>query len=117
MAGVLVEDRSQVPLAVDQHPVGALGSCAAYPSLGVAVRAWRPWRSLHYLHTLTSEDPVEGAGEFGVAVPDEEAERADPVAEVHEQVAGLLGGPGAIRAGGTPRICTRRVPTSITNNT
>jgi hypothetical protein len=28
----------------------------------------------YYLHALGSEDPVEGAGEFGVAVPDEEAE-------------------------------------------
>jgi hypothetical protein len=38
--------------------------------------------------------------ELGVAVPDEEAEGADPISEVHEQVAGLLGGPYAVRMGG-----------------
>ncbi len=30
---------STLPLAVDEHPVGALGSCAAYPSLSETVRA------------------------------------------------------------------------------
>jgi hypothetical protein len=44
MADVLAEDRSQVPFAVDEHPVGALGSCCAYPSLGVTVG---PHRQLH----------------------------------------------------------------------
>jgi len=29
MAGVLAEDRSQVPFVVDEHPVGALGSYCA----------------------------------------------------------------------------------------
>src|SRR5207248_1764074 len=33
MVGVLAEHRSKVPFAVDQHPVGAFGSCGAYPSL------------------------------------------------------------------------------------
>jgi hypothetical protein len=34
-------------------------------------------------------------GELGVAVPDEEPEATAGVVEVHEQVAGLLGQPGA----------------------
>jgi len=38
MVGVLARDQSQVPFAVDEHPVGALGSCGAYPSPGVTVR-------------------------------------------------------------------------------
>jgi len=54
---------------------------------------------LYYLQALAGEDPVECAGELGVAVPDQEAEGADPVAEVHEQVTGLLSGPGAVRVG------------------
>src|ERR1017187_4368881 len=41
MVGVFAEDRSQVPFVVDEHPVGALGSCCAYPSLGVTVRPRR----------------------------------------------------------------------------
>src|ERR1019366_406232 len=100
MAGVLAEYGPKVGFLVDQHPVGALGPCGAYPSLGMAVRPWCPRRGLDYPHALAGEDLVEGAGESGVAVPDEEAERAGPVAEVHEEVAGLLRGPGAVRVGG-----------------
>ncbi len=44
MGGVLAEKRSQVPFAVDEHPVGAFGSCGAYPSLGIIVA---PHRQLH----------------------------------------------------------------------
>ena len=46
MSGVLAEDGPQVPFTVDEHPVGALGSCAAYPPLGIAIRARRPRRVL-----------------------------------------------------------------------
>ena len=35
-----------MPFVVDEQPVGALGSCAAYPSLGVAVCARCPGRVL-----------------------------------------------------------------------
>src|SRR5437773_12407377 len=92
VAGVFAEDRSEMPFVVDQHPVGALGSCGVNPPFGVTVGSWRPRRGLGYLHALVGEDLIEGAGELGVAVPDEEAEGAGPVAEVDEQVAGLLGG-------------------------
>ena len=37
---------------------------------------------------------------FGVTVPDQETEGADPVTEVHEQITGLLGSPPAVRVGG-----------------
>jgi hypothetical protein len=82
MGGVLAEERPQVPFVVDQHPVGALGSCGAYPSLGIAVRAWGPSSakiSSNALVNLASRSRID------------EAEGADPVAEIHEQVAGLLG--------------------------
>jgi len=77
----------------------------------------RPWRDFDSLLALAFKDGVEDAGEFGVAVPDQEAEGADPVTEIHEQVTGLLSGPRAIRVAVTPRICTCRVPTSMTNST
>jgi hypothetical protein len=59
-----------------------------------------PRRDFDGLDALAGEGRVEGAGEFGVAVPDQEAEGADPVAEIHDQVAGLLGGPCTVRVGG-----------------
>jgi hypothetical protein len=80
-----------VPFAVDEYPVGALSLCCAYPPLGVTVRAWGPRRGLDRRQVLACEDLAEGAGELGVAVPDEEAGGADPVSDIHEQVAGLLG--------------------------
>ena len=89
-----------MPFAVDEHPVGALGSCGAYPSLGITVRARGARRHLDHRHALASEDRVEDAGELGIAVPDQETEGADPVTEVHEQVAGLLGSPRAVRVSG-----------------
>jgi hypothetical protein len=52
MVGVLAEDRSKVPFAVDQHPVGAFGSCGAYPSLCVAVG---PHRRLHLIQMIGTD--------------------------------------------------------------
>ena len=43
---------------------------------------------------------VEGSGELAVSVADQEFEPVGVVAEVHEQVAGLLGDPGPGRVGG-----------------
>ena len=43
-----------------------------------------------------SRNGVERGGELGVTVPDEEPERPDPVADVHDQVAGLLRRPRPI---------------------
>src|SRR5215471_8130988 len=55
VVGVLAKDRSKVPFVIDQHPVSALGSCGAYPPLGVTIRPWRPRRGLDHLHALASE--------------------------------------------------------------
>ena len=89
VSGVLAEDGPQVLFTVDEHPVGALGSYAAYPPLGIAIRARRPRRGLDRLHALAGGNPVEDTGELGVAVPDQETEGADPLAQVDEQVTGL----------------------------
>ena len=113
MGGVLAENRPQMPFVVDEHPVGAFGSCGAYPPLGIAVRTRGPRRGLHYLHALAAEDLVERTGELGVTVPGEEAEGAGPIAELHEQIAGLLRGPGAVRVGGHAEDV--QVATSMTN--
>jgi hypothetical protein len=51
-----------------------------------------------------AEDGVEGGAEFGVPVADEEVEveGADLITEVHQKVAGGLGGPGRVRVRGHP---------------
>ena len=51
---------------------------------------------LYYFQALAGEDLVEDGRELGVTVPDEEAEGTVAVSEIHDQIAGLLSGPGAI---------------------
>ena len=48
MRDVLTKDRTQVLLADDKHPIGALGSDGAYPPFGIGVRARAPRRDLHH---------------------------------------------------------------------
>ena len=61
---------------------------------------------------------VERGSELGVAIPDEEPEAAANVTEVHEQVAGLLGDPGAGGVSGDPGdVAIRRRPCSMTTST
>jgi hypothetical protein len=82
-----------VALVVDQHPIRALRSHAADEPFGMTVRPRRSRWSLDNLDVLSREHGVKRAGELGVAVPDQEPEAADPIAEVQEEVTGLLGGP------------------------
>src|SRR3979409_247777 len=63
------------------------------------VRSRRAWWGLDYVDTFGGEYRVEGPCVLGIPVPDEEPERCRSVAEVHRQVAGLLGGPGGGRVG------------------
>ena len=49
---------------------------------------------------IRGEDRIEGPTKFGVAVPQHKLDGGDPVGEVHQQIAGGLGGP---RPG---RVCT-----------
>ena len=116
MAGLLAEDRSKVPFVVDEHQVGALGSCGAYPSVRVAGRAWCLRWGLDRLHALAGEDLVEGAGELGVAVPDEEAEGARSPRSI-SRLRACWAVQGRSGWAVTPRTCTCRVATSMTNST
>jgi len=64
--------------AVDQHPVCALGPDGPHPAFGITIR---PRCALGgdftTPHALAGQDIIERAGELGVAVPDEEPQRAD----------------------------------------
>ena len=79
--GVRPQHCRQMGFAVDQHSVGALSPYRPYPAFGITVRRGRPRRNPHDPHALAGEGSIEHAAELGVAVPDEEPERADPVGE------------------------------------
>ena len=77
----------------------------------------RPGRRLDDPPAMACEHLVEDRRERAVAVSDEEREPGGVSAEVHEQVAGLPGGPCPGGRAVTPRMCTRRVPISIAKKT
>jgi hypothetical protein len=92
VTGVLREDQPQVPLASDQHPVGALGPCRADEPLGDRVHPLRLRRGRYHLDPASGKDRVERGGELGVPVPDQVGELASGVGQVGGQLAGQLGG-------------------------
>ena len=83
-----------VSLVDDQDAVEEFAADGADEAFGDGVGPRRPHRCLDDPDVDGGEDGVEGGGELGVAVPDEEPEATAGVVEIHEQVAGLLGQPG-----------------------
>src|SRR5919107_4435906 len=96
------EDSLQVPLAEDQDAVGEVGSGGPDEAFGEAVRPQPARRDLHRVDASAGQDGIEGGGELAGAVADEEPESGGAVGEVHQQVAGLLGGPRSGRMTGCP---------------
>ena len=84
----------------DQKVIEAFPAQRPYPSFGDGVRPWRSDRGADDADVGAGEDRVEGDGELAVSVADQEPELLGLVAEVHQQVAGLLGDPGAGGVGG-----------------
>jgi hypothetical protein len=93
------EDVLEVAAAEDEDPVEAVGAERAHPAFGVGVRVRRLDRRADHLDPLAAEDVVEGAAELRVAVMDEKPEQP-LVAELHDEVARLLGDPATVRIGG-----------------
>src|SRR5665811_1459982 len=69
-------------------------------SFGVRVRTRRTDRSADGLDTDRGEHLVEGCGELGVAVADEESEHPTGILQVRGEIAGHLCDPWAVRVGG-----------------
>jgi hypothetical protein len=86
-------------------------------SFGEAVRARTTRRDLHDVDPRACQDDVERSGELSGTVTDEEPEGATAVVEVHQQVAGLLGGPCAGRVAGHAEDVHVAVRTSRAKNT
>ena len=98
----LVRRRDTVAGSGDQHVVEAFAAQRADEALGDRVRARCPDWGADDADVGAGEHGVEGGGELGIPVADQEPELLGAVAEVHEQVAGLLGDPGAGGMGGDP---------------
>src|SRR5829696_735410 len=102
VGGVPSEDGPQVSFAEDQDAVGEFGSGGEDEAFGEAVRSRASWWDLHGVDFGAGENGVERGGELAGAVADEEPEAGSAVVEVHQQVAGLMGGPGSGRVAGRP---------------
>jgi hypothetical protein len=76
-----------------QGAVQELAAASADPAFGDCVHAGRLYVAEHGLDPGGGEDRVECGGEVRSAVADHEFGPVRLVAEVHDQVAGLLGGP------------------------
>jgi hypothetical protein len=86
----------EVASAENQYPVEAVDANRANPALGVGIRVRRLDRRTDHSDVFGPEGLIEGVAELRVAVVDEEPERLLP-AQLHDEVASLLGDPVAVR--------------------
>src|ERR1019366_776276 len=92
---VLVQDPPQMGLIPYKGAVQEFAAASPDPALGNRVHARRPDVAEHGPDPGVGEDRVEGGGEVRAAVADHEPDPIRVVAEVHDQVTGLLSGPRA----------------------
>jgi hypothetical protein len=91
---VLLQHNGEVARSGDQEVVEAFAAQRADEAFRDRVRARRSNRAADDPNVGAGEYSVEGGGELGIAIADQEPEPVGVVAKVHEQVAGLLGDPG-----------------------
>ena len=92
----------EVARSGDEEVVQAFAAERADPAFRDGVRSGCPCRGAEDADVGTGEHRVEGCGELAAAVADQEPKLVGPVAELHQQVAGLLGDPGLGGMGGDP---------------
>ncbi len=117
MAGIDAKYVLEVAAAEYEQPVEALATDAANPALGVSVRVWCLDGRADHGNPLALEDVIAAATELGVAIMDEEAERLLAIIESHEQVARLLGDPGARWVRRAAKNSTRRLSSEMKKST
>jgi hypothetical protein len=91
--GVFVECSAEMVLVGDEHAVGDLAAHGLDEPLRVCVRLWAVRRDLADGDAGVGQDGVECGRELAGPVPDQDLELLGPVAEVDDQVSGLLRGP------------------------
>jgi hypothetical protein len=103
MLQVLAQYDVEVAGSGDQKVVEALSSQCPDEPFRDRVRPGRSDRGADDPQVGAGEDGVERGGKLAVPVADQEPEPIAAIAEIHQQVAGLLGHPGTGRVGGDPR--------------
>ena len=97
---VLGQDRPQMSLAEDEHPVGDLRPGGEHEPFRISIRARASGRDFHGLDASVGQELVEGSGELPGSVADQEPEVRGAIAEVHQEIADLLCGPWPVRVRG-----------------
>ena len=97
---VLAQDPPQMGLVPDEGVIQELAAASPDPAFGDRVHPGRPDVAEHDPDPGADEDGVERGGEVRAAVADHELDPICLVAEVHDQVACLLGGPLPVRMQG-----------------
>ena len=109
MLDVLGEHGLEMAAAEDEHPVEALAPEGADHALADGVGPGCPDRGLDDPDALGGEDGVEGSGELGVAIADEELDRLAWSARSIERLRACWVTQSATGLAVTPAIRTRRV--------
>jgi hypothetical protein len=90
------QDANKVLAAEDHQVTQACSADRPDPPLGDRVGVGRSHRGADDLRTNRAPDSIERSGDFGVSVADQEVERGGMVADVGDEVAGLLGDPQTV---------------------
>src|SRR5258705_12592128 len=104
-------------LVPDEGRIEDLAGASADPAFGDRVHARRLDVAEHGPDPGIGENGVERSGVVRAAAADNELDLVRLLAEVHDQVAGLLGGPRPVGCRVTPRMRMRLVACSITART
>src|SRR5215469_9730361 len=109
---VITQDLLQMALVPDKGAVQELTAASPDPAFGNRVHTGRPHVAEHGADPSIGEDRVERGGEVRATVADHELHPLCLFAEVHDQVAGLLGGPlpGWVQRDAEDADAPRRVP-------
>jgi hypothetical protein len=109
---VIAQDPPQMALVPGKGAVRELASASPDPAFGNRVHAGRPHVAQHGPDPGIGEDRVECGGEVRATVADHELHPLCLPAEVHGQVAGLLGSPfpGWVQRDAEDADAPRRVP-------
>ncbi len=96
---VHAQDSFEMSACEDEDAIEAVAADGPHPALSERVRVRRSNRRPDHLDPLGAEDLVKGATELRVAIVDQHPELRLMLAQLHGEVASLLGDPDALRVG------------------